>query len=221
MGFPVAAHRGPWIVGTVFALGLLGAAAYRLGTERFPRPDAQSVASSTAQKKPVYHELIEGSRYSNQDLGLAFSAPDGWRGAPGDRTRDRHPYEGLVVRMNPPSTPGKKGEIQPQVTVIRRSLGPGAPVDPIAYIARNVLTREKYVTEPPQVLAVSGCRVGKVAFQVSSGPVRLRVLQWVYLTESEVILLTASASEGEFAHWRDKFEEVFSSLKLGSSLGKG
>jgi hypothetical protein len=163
----------------------------------------------------VFHESLQGSRYANQDLGLSLRGPEGWDSALGDRSQDRHPYEGLIVRMTPKAPP-HAGQIQPFVTVSKRTLSGGDPRDPLAYIARQVLTPEKLVTEAPAVVTLSGRRVGKVGFEVKSGPSSLRVLQIVHLVRDEAIILTATAASGSFDRWREEFEKVVESLKLES-----
>jgi hypothetical protein len=166
---------------------------------------------------PVFHEALEGRSYRNSDLRLSVSAPEGWSGSLGNRSQDRSPYEGLVVKMTPTAdAPPSPGALQPFVTVVKRTLPPSTPRDPLAYIAREVLTPEKTVTDPPVVVTLSGRRVGKVGFEVRSGSGALRVLQVVYLTPEQAIVVTATAPAGAFAGWREKFEQVFESLKLES-----
>jgi len=180
-----------------------------------PEPPPQA-APETSISRPVFHESLEGRNYSNTDLRLSVKAPEGWSGALGDRSQDRSPYEGLVVRMTPAGAPTDPAQFQPFVTVVKRTLPPAAPRDPLAYIAREVLTPEKSVTEAPTVVTLSGRRVGKVGFEVRSGARSLRVLQVVYLTSDQAIVLTATAPSGAFDGWREKFEQVFESLKLES-----
>jgi hypothetical protein len=164
----------------------------------------------------VFHEQLDGPRYRNQDLHLSFSAPEGWSGALGDRSQDRSPYEGLVVRMTPGGAAPEPGKPQPFVSVVKRTLSPTSSRDPLAYIAREVLTPEKSVVEPPAMVTLSGRRVGKVGFEVRSGAGLLRVLQVVYLTPQEAIVLTATAPSASFDELRGQFEKIFESLKLDS-----
>src|SRR5438477_9767737 len=72
-----------------------------LGRWRTPDHSAPPVPPAAAPAVPVFHEELAGRRYSNQDLRLSVTAPEGWSGALGDRSQDRSPYEGLVVRMTP------------------------------------------------------------------------------------------------------------------------
>jgi hypothetical protein len=181
----------------------------RSSTADLPAPAKVSRPART------FHETLDGSRYQNQDLGVSVTGPDGWAAALGDRSQDRQPYEGLVVRMTPKAV-AEPGQLQPFVTVIKRTLSASAPRDPLAYIAREVLTPEKFVTDAPTVVSLSGRRVGKVGFEVKSGTTSLKVLQVVHLVKDEAIILTATAPTGSFAEWREKFEKVFESLKLES-----
>jgi hypothetical protein len=116
--------------------------------------------------------------------------------------------------MTPKDAP--VGELKPFVTVFKRTLSTESPRDPLAYIAREVLTPEKVVTDAPSVETLSGRRVGKVGFEVRSGATSLKVLQVVYVTKDEAILFTATAPAGSFARWREQFEKIFESLRLES-----
>lgn len=197
------------------ALAILVAAAIWVRTRREEPPPPPHPPSVSLPAAPVFHEQLDGPRYRNQDLRLSFSAPEGWTGALGNRSQDRSPYEGLVVRMSPEGTQ-ESGRPQTFVSVVKRTLPPAAPRDPLAYIAREVLTAEKTVTDAPVMVTLSGRRVGKVGFEVRSGTGALRVLQVVYLTSSEAIVLTATAPSAAFDGLRGKFEQVFESLKLES-----
>lgn len=201
------------VVGAALLAVLAGSAAWRFHSRRaVPDPLPSAVPSPSA---PVFHEQLDGSRYSNRDLGVTMTAPEGWTGTLGDRSQDRNPYEGLVVRMSPKAA-SEQGPAQTFVSVVKRSLGPSTPRDPVAYIAREVLTSEKIVTEAPAIVSLSGRRVGKVGFEVKSGQGALRVLQVVHLSKDQALILTATAPSGSFAEWREKFEKVFESLKLES-----
>lgn len=191
--------------------GLVAAAAFFGRSAAAPPPPPPP----PARKAPVFQEHLDGRRYVNRDLGVSVTGPEGWTGSLGDRSQDRQPYEGLVVRMTP-AAPAQKGQPQPLVTVVKRSLTAAAPRDPLAYIAREVLTPEKRVTEAPTVVSLSGRRVGRVGFEVKSGPTALQVLQVVHVAKDQAIILTATAPSGSFADWREKFEKVLESLKLES-----
>ena len=176
-------------------------------------PSAPPVSAPAA---PVFHEQLEGGHYRNADLRISVRAPEGWNGSLGDRSQDRDPYEGLVVKMTPTAGAAESGMLQPFVTVVKRTLPAQAPRDPLAYIAREVLTPEKNVTEPPSVITLCGRPAGRVGFQVGSGPRALRVIQIVYLSPDQAIVVTATAPTGAFDGWREKFEQVFNSVKLES-----
>lgn len=196
--------------------GLLGLVVVAAVLVRSRTPEAPAEGTHEPKRPaPVFHESLEGSKYRNQDLGLAVSGPEGWKASLGDRSQDRHPYEGTIVRMTPAAS-APKGEFQPFVSVMKRTLSDASPRDPLLYIAREVLTPEKFVTEAPTVATLSGRRVGRVGFRVKSGSTSLEVLQVVYLTKDQAILLTATAPSGSFDSLREQFEKVFQSLKLES-----
>lgn len=92
-------------------LGLFGLIAIAAILHRSPPSTSVLPKSDPAfHPGPVFHEKLEGSWYQNQDLGVSVTGPDGWTAALGDRSQDRSPYEGLVVRMSP-NVPAERGSL--------------------------------------------------------------------------------------------------------------
>lgn len=213
MNFPVAKFGSPVLVAVAFSAIVAGAVAIRFHS-RAAAPEAAAPASAPTAA-PVFNERLDGRRYDNRDLGVRLTVPEGWTGTLGDRSQDRQLHDGLVVRLTP-GAPAESGRFQPLVTVVKRSRSASGVSDPLAYIAKQVLTPEKSVVEAPEVVTLSGRRVARVTFEVKSGPTLLRVLQVVHFAKDDVLILSATAPSGSFADWRDQFEKVFESLKLES-----
>ncbi len=163
----------------------------------------------------AYQESIEGQRYVNRDLGIALSGPKDWSMALGTRTEEEAPYEGLLVKMQPPGPPDEETLVRPLVSVVKRSLPSAGGGDPLDYIRQQLLDSKKTVTEPPALVEVRGKRMGRVGYEMPSGRGKIRIVQHVYLRPGEAIIVSAMAPSGAFGKLSGTFEEVLKSLGIG------
>ena len=163
----------------------------------------------------LYREEFLGSRYVNRDLQLSVTAPESWKATSGVRSNDTEPYEGLVVKMEPRQSDEPEAKVRPFVSVVKRSLPPGGSRDPVAYIRAHLLTGPKTVLEGPLTATLAGHGVGKVSYEMKSGPGTLRIQQRVYVVGNQAIILSAAASAEQFGEIEGAFEQIFDSLKLG------
>jgi hypothetical protein len=161
-----------------------------------------------------YQERVEGRRYVNPDLGLKVTGPDGWQVSAGQRSDVGPAYEGLVVKMEPAGDPDPQTQVRPFVSVVKRTLGPGAAPDPAAYIRQHLLGEGKTVLEEPGAAEISGRPAAKVLYEMKSGAGTIRIAQLVHIRRGEAIIVSAMAPASAFGGLQDVFKGVLASVNL-------
>ncbi len=162
----------------------------------------------------VYQERLDGRRYVNPDLGLKVMGPEGWQVSKGQRSDVGPAYEGLVVKMEPAGDPDPQTQIRPFVSVVKRTLGPGAAPDPAAYIRQHLLGEGKTVLEEPAAAEISGRPAAKVVYELKSGGGTIRIAQLVHIRRGEAIIVSAMAPASAFGGLQDVFNGVLASVNL-------
>jgi hypothetical protein len=162
----------------------------------------------------VYQERLDGQRYVNPDLGLKVTGPDGWQVSAGQRSDDGPAYEGLVVKMEPAGDPEPQTQVRPFVSVVKRTLGPGAAPDPATYIRQHLLGEGKTVLEEPGAAEISGRPAAKVLYEMRSGGGTIRIAQLVHIRRGEAIIVSAMAPASAFGGLQDVFKGVLASVNL-------
>lgn len=155
------------IVGAAVAglLGLVAAAAFFGRSTIFDNSSSKNTAPP-ARAPRVYREKLDGSKYVNQDLGLAIAAPEKWTPSIGKRSDELPSYEGLVLKIESRGDPDPETQVRPIVSVFKKTLPPGPPRDAVGYIRANLISPPKKVTEAPMLTAVAGRSVASVSYEM-------------------------------------------------------
>jgi hypothetical protein len=203
-----------WAAGASL-FGLLIAAGY------FVRSTSSSASSPKNAPPPtraprVYHEKLDGSRYVNQDLGLALSAPADWTPSLGKRSEELPPYEGLILKMESRRDPDPETQFRPLVSVFKKTLPPGPAQDPVAYIRANLISAPKKVTQAPRLEKVAGQSVGSVAYEMPASQGSLRVRQLVRIVNSEAIIVTAFIPARSYEEFSAVIDKLLGSIDWSS-----
>jgi hypothetical protein len=197
-------------------LGLLALAILAWRSRASQPPAPHQTPAPLARAPRVYHEKLEGSRYVNQDLGLSIATPDDWTPSIGKRSEELPPYEGLVLKMESRREPDPETQMRPLVSVFKKTLGAGAPQDPIGYIRANLLTAPKKVLDPPKLATIHGHSVGCVSYEMPAAHGTLKVRQVVRIVNTEAIIVTAFIPAGSFEEFSAVLDKLFGSIDWSS-----
>ncbi len=154
-------------------------------------------------------ESIAGDLYVNRGLGVSLRKPPAWEMSLGRRVEDPdRACEGLLVKVE--EKPGGK-DVPPTLSLTRRTLKPGQPADPAAYVRDVILgDGKKTAVRGPEPAAHQGLPGASVSFQAGDYDVYQRVV----LRDREVFTLTAMAPRGRLDSMKSEIDAVFSSLSL-------
>ena len=203
-----------WAAGAGFA-GLIAVAAI-VGRSRFSSSPTPPPNAPAARPARVYHEELSGSRYVNRDLGLALTAPQDWTPSLGKRLEELPPYEGLVLKMESRREPDPETQFRPLVSVFKKTLAPGSPIDPVGYIRANLISAPKKVTAAPRLEKVAGHSVGSVAYDMPAAQGSLRVRQLVRIVNSEAIIVTAFIPARSYEEFSAVIDKLLGSIDWSS-----
>jgi len=205
-----AATRG---IAAAAVLSMAAAGAFLV--HRSPEVPVPSAPKGLRPPEPrVYHEKLEGSLYTNQDLGLRITAPSDWTPSLGKRSDELPAYEGLVLKMESKSEPDPETQFRPLLSVFKKSLPPGTAQDPVGYIRANLISPPKKVTDAPRF--VSGASVAGVAYDMPTAKGSLRVRQLVRIVNSEAIIVTAFVPSGKYGELSAVIDRILASIVWSS-----